>query len=218
MSGREGCVGDRRVRERATPRALCVAVRTDDKDPATVGLSLLRMFNRSPPISLPFHSPRSYRMRAARPTWSAMSSASRPPLIPHSPCFPEPIERKLTSACVAFCDVDLCEFFFCVHASCGVNFGFLRYRPTCFLWIASAFIVNVRDKLEPDFSEVSYKLPKIVVDVSLGNIPTDADVTLPQRSAPTLRPRYPLLKLDRFPTGFKVIPSPRLRFFQPPLR
>ena len=39
----------RHVRERATPRALCVAVGTDDKDSATVGLSLSRMLRSVSP-------------------------------------------------------------------------------------------------------------------------------------------------------------------------
>ena len=50
--------------------------------------------------------------------------------------------------------------------------------------VTSAFILDVQDKLEPDFQEMSYDLLKIIASASLGNIPTGADAAFPQWTGP----------------------------------
>ena len=47
--------------------------------------------------------------------------------------------------------------------------------------VASAFIIDIQNKLEPDFQELSYDLLRIIANASLGNTPTGA---LPQWNGP----------------------------------
>jgi len=50
--------------------------------------------------------------------------------------------------------------------------------------VTSAFIIDVQTNLQPDFQELSYKLLRIVANASLGNVPTDANATLPEWDGP----------------------------------
>ena len=50
--------------------------------------------------------------------------------------------------------------------------------------VTSAFIIDVQDKLEPDYEEMNHVLLKIVAGAALGNTPTGADATLPEWSGP----------------------------------
>jgi len=58
-------------------------------------------------------------------------------------------------------------------ASVVVLIGFLGEKAALFSAVASAFIIDIQEKLEPDYQEMSYKLLAISTNVSLGRTPTD---------------------------------------------
>ena len=124
------------VREHAMLWALCMAMRIADKDPATVGLSLSQMFNQSPVSphlpTVPLTSQLLNESCTLHMVSDIQSSCHLP--IPHSPCFPESIECKLTSTCMTLISVSIflhscqlwCQFLFsqiqanvdCTHFHC----------------------------------------------------------------------------------------------------
>ena len=50
--------------------------------------------------------------------------------------------------------------------------------------VTSAFIIDIQSKLEPDFEEMNHTLLKIIASATLGNIPTGANVVLPEWNGP----------------------------------
>ena len=59
-----------------------------------------------------------------------------------------------------------------------------REQAGLFSGVTSVFIVDVQDKLEPDFQEMNHALLKILANTALGNVPTGADAAFPQWNGP----------------------------------
>ena len=73
---------------------------------------------------------------------------------------------------------------FCIYIGRGVHLFFSGRQAGLFSTVASAFLIDIQSKLEPDFQEMSYDLLVIIANASLGNVPTAADAAFPQWDGP----------------------------------